>query len=233
MDLHFVMAPMQFSDSYSQFSSDVLRIIAARPHVIGLTESSDRYDILLKLAREHEYRLVQPLMKNGQRASTALMFDQDFSPLKTGFTWVVDGDGRSPSDGGHGPRGFTWARVKYKGEVMWLAVTHLLTGGRTPADGKRYYQNQRIINALSRKGRFEARGRRLGFIKGDFNRSDYLLTIPGFVSMLDDEIAREVRSIDSIQRRTKDTRVETLRVRQWDRQNSDHAPWSVFVRIGA
>lgn len=236
--VHLLEAAMQFNDTHKQFVEDMLINLARSADVVGITESDwHRHNALIRVCRASDYRLVHPVYPDtfpvlkGKQVGCALMVQAEHQILASGWVPVIDGLDRPASQGGHDPRGYTWAKLKIRGERVFVAQFHMLTAGRIDQPGRRQEQNERYVTVGRQLVKVHSHGHRLGFLMGDSN--DPQFQVPGMTSIWDEQQLdrRTPDPICTVLSWDLDGRVKGVKVRHWPQGNSDHAAFSAFYEL--
>lgn len=222
----------EFTDPGIFIGSDAAALLRDhQPLMLSTTEASDRHLALQMAANLHGYQLVQPLspQRRTRRTECAILIHPDALVLKE---WAVPGipaDGRRPSQGGHGPRDITLARVRYAGERATLGVFHRLTTPPGPERTERQTANARLDRLVATTLRREAQGLNLAFAACDANDDAREWTLRGMTPAWR-ELGTYGRTgpgggcIDMHLARDNDTRVRCSTVKALPRMHPDHAP---------
>lgn len=236
--VHLLEAPMQFSDSVKKFEADVEVLLSRKADIVGLTEAgSSRHKALVRAAKNAGYQLVHPHFPEKQfpslaneRVTCPILVKDEHEVRKDWYVHGIDANPKPPRQGGHGPRGWTFARVKVGDEIIVVSQGHLITKGRNPDDGARFKQNTTMLRKGTTVLKREAKGPRVGVMMADMNLPDNQLDIPGLTSIWD-ERKRPENPIVNILTLDQDSRVKITRIRRWPLMNSDHQPFSAWMEI--
>lgn len=244
MRISLLEAASQFSDTANEFIDDMEAGLDKEPDFAGVTEVGDRHKQLVALSRKLNYTLVHPTFPKelypvvgGKHVSTALLIRGAHQVVRSGFIPVVPGQAGPAAQGGHDPRGFTWAEAIIKSgrgyERVWVGQFHFITHGHLvgPADPERRAKNIKLIRTGAEVVKKEASGTDLGFLMGDANIEDKMLEIPGMTSIFQDLEPSEQGGIITILSYDRDARVSAKRLIRLPMGHSDHRFFEAVYEI--